>query len=187
MAHNLTCRMVVLAGMWLLYGIAGLQATVLLPADLPELVTAAQAIVVGRVSDVQSGWVEGRRRIETVITVEVVEHLKGRFGSVVNVRVPGGRMGRYRHVVVGAPRFEPGDDVVLFLRANGPSLPFIVGLSQGVFRVVANGSGEALVLPPPLAGAAASAIPVVRGEPARRPLTWRAFRDQIRSLSPTPN
>ena len=60
--------------------------------------------------------------------------------------MPGGRLGRYRSLVVGAPTFEAGQRVVVFLGATPPSLPYVLGMSQGVFRVAAGygrGSGHA--------------------------------------------
>ena len=64
------------------------------------------------------------------------EYLKGNLGEHVTVRVPGGQIGRYRTVFVGAPEFREGDEVVLFLKQAGRSDPYIIGLSQGAFRVV---------------------------------------------------
>jgi hypothetical protein len=46
-------------------------------------------------------------------------------------------VGFRRTVMVGAPVFTRGDRVVLFLGGGGPSLPWIVGLNQGVYRVKA--------------------------------------------------
>ena len=50
-------------------------------------------------------------------------------------RVPGGQIGRYKNVMIGAPEFHPGEEAVLFLRAEGPSVAHVFGLNQGVFRV----------------------------------------------------
>jgi hypothetical protein len=115
-----------------------LHATVLISADLPELVSGARAILHGRVVATEPRLVTGRRAIETVVTVDVDEYLKGDFGPRVSVRVPGGQIGFRRSVVIGAPVFNAGDNVVLFLDVRGAELPWIMGLNQGVYRVRAD-------------------------------------------------
>ena len=78
-------------------------------------------------------------------------YLKGGPASVVTFRVPGGQIGRYKNVMIGAPEFQPGEEAVLFLRADGPSVAHVFGLSQGVFRVRVDArSGRRLVVPPVL-------------------------------------
>jgi len=158
------------------------RATVLLPIELRELVSTSSAIVHGRVVDARAAWVDGRRAIETFLTIDVTEYMKGSLGSTVTVRVPGGQIGRYRTIVVGAPAFGEGDEVVLFLRSYGGNLT-IVGISQGAFRVVADASGRRLVTTPVVMGQSADANQaVVRGDATRRPLVIDAFRDMVRRL-----
>src|SRR6266850_4866174 len=100
-----------------------LRATVIVPIEFRELVTIAPVIVHGRVVDVRSDWVDGRRSVETFVTVEAAEYLKGNLGERVTFKVPGGQLGRYRTVFVGAPEFQDGDEVILFLKRSGPSYP----------------------------------------------------------------
>lgn len=159
-------------------------ATVLVPIEFRELVTTAQTIVLGRVVDVRSEQVNDRRTVETFVTVQPDEYLKGNLGDRLTVRVPGGQFGRYRTVFVGAPTFSIGDEVVLFLKTAGPSYPFIIGLTQGMFRVVQDGaSGERLVMPPAIIGkAGVDSEPIVRGDPGRRALPVAAFRDLVRQV-----
>jgi hypothetical protein len=165
----------------LLFVTTPLHATVLLPIEFRELVAAAPVIVHGQVVDVRSGWVDGRRAVETFVTVEAAEYLKGNLGGQVTFKVPGGQLGRYRTVFVGAPAFHAGDEVVLFLKTDGPSFPFIVGLSQGVFRIITDTqSGRRVVTPPALVGVdSADAVRVVRGDPARKPVAIDVFRDAV--------
>jgi len=164
-------------------GVAAAGATVLLPADLGELARGAQAIVHGRVTLVRAGWVAGHRRIDSFVTVEASEYFKGDLGRAVTFRVPGGEIGRYRSITVGAPVFHEGDEVVLFLGARGPSVPYVLGLSQGVFRVVADpATGRRLVTPPALVSGVEPAA-VRRGDPARRPIDLASFGDTVRGLA----
>jgi hypothetical protein len=100
---------------------ASARATVIVPADLGELAHDAIAIVRGRVAAVDSRYTEDRGSIETIVTLEAESYLKGSLGGVVRFRVPGGELGRYRSIVVGAPEFAVDQRVVVFLGARGPS------------------------------------------------------------------
>jgi hypothetical protein len=170
--------------LFVLFVTAPLYATVLLPIEFRELVGTAPVIVHGQVVDVRSEWVDGRRAVETFVTVEAAEYLKGNLGERVTFKVPGGQLGRYRTVLVGAPSFQAGDEVVLFLKSDGPSFPFIVGLSQGVFRIVTDTqSGRRVVRPPAVMGVgSADAVRVVRGDPARKPVPIDVFRDAVHQV-----
>src|SRR5215217_7731587 len=113
------------------------RATVIVPADLAELSRDARTIVRGRVAALDAQWTEDRGTIETLVTLEVESYLKGALGQMLRFRVPGGELGRFRSIVVGAPEFVVDERVVVFLGTQGPSVPFVLGFNQGVFRVVA--------------------------------------------------
>ena len=160
---------------------SALRATVLVPADFREIVAGSQIIVYGRVTDVHAEWSDNRRRIDTVVSVEAGTYLKGGPGETVTFRVPGGQIGRYRNMMIGAPEFHAGDEAVLFLSAQGPSIAHVFGLSQGVFRVrVDPDTGRRLVVPPPLVARGDAPETVTRGAPERRPLSLDAFANQVR-------
>jgi hypothetical protein len=161
-----------------------LNATVILPIEFRELVTTTPVIVHGHVTDVRSALVDGRRSVETFVTVAADEYLKGDLGEHITFMVPGGEVGRYRTVFIGAPAFTTGDEVVLFLRTRRAALPFIVGLSQGAYRVVADRqTGRRMVTVPIVMGKEGSEPEtVVRGAAARRPLPIEAFRAAVRDV-----
>ncbi len=163
---------------------ASARATVLIPADLGELSRDALAIARGRVASVDAQWTEDRGTIETIVTLEVERYLKGRLGSTLRFRVPGGELGRFRSIVVGAPEFAVDQRVVVFLGARGPSVPYVLGLNQGVFRVsrAADNSGW-FVTSPVLLPAAGVSARVVRGDPLRRALALRDFEQTVRTLA----
>jgi hypothetical protein len=161
---------------------AGLEATLILPASLEELVTWARAIVHGRVVVTEPRWADGHRQIETLVTVRAEEYLKGDLGGEVTFKVPGGQMGPYRRVVVGAPTFREGDEVVVFLNAQGPAVPWISGLNQGVFRVAQNAAGVKVVIPGVSLTAGENAPGVTR-QPLRERLALRVFNAQVRALT----
>ena len=161
----------------------GLGATVLIPIEFRELVSVSSTIVHGRVVDVRSMMIDGRRAVETFVTIEADEYLKGGAGERLVVRVPGGQVGRYRTIFVGAPEFREGDEVVLFLRTAGSRIPYIVGLNQGAYRVAGEaGTGRKIVTAPVVMGNAGETARVVRGDSNRRPPTFDAFRDTVRQI-----
>jgi hypothetical protein len=159
------------------------HATVLVPGSLADLVRDAQVIVCGRVTEVSAQWADGRRRIESVVVIEASGYLKGDYGGRLAFKVPGGAIGRYQSVMMGAPVFRPGDDVILFLGAEGPELPHLIGFSQGVLRLARDQhTGRLLVQPPPAAAARARTLPVRRGDLSRRPIPYEEFAARIQAL-----
>jgi hypothetical protein len=160
------------------------RATVLIPADLGELSRDALAIARGRVAALDAQWTEDHGTIETMVTLDVDSYLKGSLGSTLRFRIPGGELGRFRSIVVGAPVLAVDERVVVFLGARGPSVPHVLGLNQGVFHVAraADNSGwlvTSLVLLPATAGN----VRVIRGDPARRALPLGDFEQAVRALA----
>lgn len=83
----------------------------------------------------------------TVYRVAVIDSLKGVAASEIDVRVAGGVAADGTEVIVDrAPRFEPGDEVVLFLTRADEQDPFgVLGLSDGVYSVSFNAEGAQVV------------------------------------------
>jgi len=158
---------------------AAASAMVVLPAEFSAMVTASDLVVHGRVVAIRPQIVGDRRTIETVITVAVVSALKGQPGETVYFRVPGGQVGRYRRVMIGAPEFSEGEEVVLFLKGRAPGVPFPFGLNQGVYRVVHGAGGSTLVTPPTISEAPGR---VVRGDLSRRPIALSDFARNVRTI-----
>lgn len=162
--------------------IARVGATVVLPADLGELSRDARTIVRGTVVALDAQWADDRRRVETIVTLEPEIYLKGALGPVLQFRVPGGQLGRYRSIFVGAPEFAVGQHVVVFLGVRGAGVPYVLGLSQGVFRVVAGASGW-IVTPPGILPVTGRPMKIVRGDPSRRAMPVADFERQVRELA----
>ena len=179
--------LVVLVVAALLVPAAALHATVYISADLGELTTDARAVAYGRVVALQAQWLEGRRSIETLVTLEVETYVKGDLGRTVTLRVPGGQMGPYRSVMLGAPTFVEGEEVVVFLAASGPAIPHLVGLAQGVFRVRTDVATGARLVTPEIVRmpgtASVEPVRVVRGDASRRPAPLAAFLQEVRALA----
>ena len=154
-------------------------AMVIVPVDFSEMVASSELVVHGRVVGVRSQITGDRRTIETVVTVSVVDALKGEPGTTVYFRVPGGQVGRYRRVMIGAPQFAEGEEVVLFLRGRPPVVPMPFGLSQGVYRVARGSDGRSMVTPLMIPEAPGR---IVRGDPARNPLEMSVFARDVRAI-----
>ena len=159
-----------------------LHATVLLPAEFREIVNGADLIVYARVTNTEVRWGDDRRHVDTLVTLQAGTYLKGGGGESLVIKVPGGAIGRYMNVLVGAPAFAAGDEAVFFLNTRGLEYPAVFGLNQGVFRVAVDATtGRRLVTPPVMSRGSARAT-IVRGDPGRRPLPLEAFGAQVQSV-----
>ena len=160
-----------------------LSAMTYVSVDFQTLVGEAHAIAVGHVVAVEPRWREGRRGIETALTFEVEQYLKGDLGRTVTFAVPGGQLGRYRSVMPGAPVISEGDELVLFLTGSASSHTHVLGLSQGVFRIMTDRvRGVRLIVPEIPASAQAGATRIIRGDPARRPMSFEQFAGTVRTV-----
>jgi hypothetical protein len=157
----LTCGLALKAG-----------ATTLVPTDVAEMSREARAIALGRVVTMEARWSADRRRIETLVTLQAEAYLKGSFGASVQFFVPGGELGRFRSIVVGAPQLTIGQDIIVFLGARDPGIPFILGFNQGLFRIAAS-NGVRVVKP---------ASPALRLE-GDRPMPLERFAREVRTLA----
>ena len=175
MRHRLPLALLPWLALCLVMSGRGAQATTLVPGDFAQMARESELIVHGTVVSVQGQLTGSRQTIESVITVQVADTMKGAPTAQAVFRVPGGRVGRYRRVMVGAPEFTAGDEVILFLKGRAPAMAMPYGLSQGVYRVARRG-GTATVTPAVAAGTGR----VTRGDPARRPLDPAAFAQQVR-------
>ena len=171
------CRSIVLL---LLMSVAA-SATVTIPTEFKEVVADASLIARGRVTDVRA--VAAREQgVETLATIAIEAVLKGDPSDFVTIRVPGGVIGRYRYVMVGAPTFAVGQEGVFFLKRDTTLNAWRpIGLGLGIYRVQAEPvTGRPVVAPPLVAGQTAAAGPVVRGDPARRSMAVPEFESLVR-------
>lgn len=140
----------VCAASLLIIGLLGpsLGAHVTVPADFRDIVTGAELIVRGRITDVRAarGPAEG---MDSVATVLVEETLKGESAAFVAVRVPGGVVGNTRVVMVGAPRLAVNQAAVFFLRRSPDNSWRPIGLGEGIVRIrLDRATGRPLVQSP---------------------------------------
>jgi len=117
-----------------------LSATTLQRLDLPEMIEKSTSIVRARV--VSSSGITRHGDVFTIYKLEVLEQWKQTghnappHNASTEVAVPGGVAGGIRQIVSGAPTLRAGDEYVLFLWQGKSGLTQLMGLTQGLFRVV---------------------------------------------------
>ena len=73
---------------------AHVDAIVYVAADFQTLVSEAHTIVLGRIASLEPEWTEGRRGIETLLSIDVERTLKGSAGERSSCAFPADRWGR---------------------------------------------------------------------------------------------
>lgn len=92
------------------------QSTLVIPASLESMADKADTIVNGTIRS-SHGYREGNW-IFTGVKVDVNEYIKSVDASrppVIELKVPGGEAEGQRIIIDHAPRFKPGQEVLLFL------------------------------------------------------------------------
>ena len=138
------------AGSFLLIATLALPlfATTVERMELPQLVSASDNIIQGRVESLEARY-EGNR-IYTYVSIVVEDPLKGERRRAVLLRQPGGTIGGKRTWIPGMPQFKPGNQVIVFLRDRRDGTFDVAGLNQGKYDIennfaVANVSGLTLL------------------------------------------
>jgi hypothetical protein len=114
-----------------------LYATTVIPPSFDELVSRADVIFQGSVTDARSQWIgEGaQRHIVTYVTFKVEEAIKGTPGSSYTMRMLGGTVDGQTMEVTDSPKFKVGDRDILFVEHNGEQFIPLVGIMHGRFRI----------------------------------------------------
>jgi hypothetical protein len=122
---------------------AGLSvsASVLIHLTFDEMTQQSSAILLGRCVEVRSVWSADRRQIYTENVFEVNEYYKGDLGRRVVISEPGGEIGNMVYEVSGVPRFEVGEQAVLFVWTGPSGRHQVIGFTQGKFAVERDSAG----------------------------------------------
>lgn len=125
-----------LLGALLLAPAAGRAMSVLAPS-FDQLVAASDTIVRGIVTDVHCVTVSTPQgqAIRTLVTLRVERALKGSPGATVTLSLLGGKVGPRTLTVVGMPRFQVGDDEIVFTANNGRAICPLIAASYGRYHV----------------------------------------------------
>jgi len=116
-----------------LLALPAMRATTLARLSLDQLASGSDAVARVSCAGGESRWENGS--IWTLTTVKVVETMKGNLPSEIVVRLPGGRVGHLAAVVDGTPKFNPGDDAVVFLKRSPTGGFTVAGWVEGTFRI----------------------------------------------------
>jgi hypothetical protein len=129
-------------------------AATFVATSVEEAARSSDAVVRGRVVSTASRLTRDGRGVVTEVEIAVDGAWKGAPDAAVKLVVRGGRVGRIAQVVDGAPTFEPGEEVVVFLGRRGDSWR-VMGQALGKYRVEAGEARSALeaadVVPRPIA------------------------------------
>ena len=150
---------------------------------LDEITTAADAIVVGAVTDRHVTFDSTTNAVWTEYVVAVSETWKGAPAPQLHLRFFGGTSDGRSEGVVGQPRLEVGVTYLLFIDEKVNVVTPAVGIGQGIFRVerdrLVSGDGEVLELTP--------SNVVVRVAPSWPERTRRAYDPDPRLSTGAPN
>lgn len=115
------------------------SSTVVKAMTLEEKTQASPLVVHAIVERIESEWELIGGRARTLITVRVIDTLKGEaeVGSHLILRQGGGTIGDFHQTAPGLDRYEEGDECVLFLEPLGPYL-VTIGFQIGRYSI-ANG------------------------------------------------
>lgn len=125
------------------------NATVIVPQTLEQMTVASAAVVRAKVVRRESRWDASHQRIHSYTELKVLDavHKTKALGKSIVVRTMGGEVGDIGMRVAGVARFEVGEEVLVFLRAD-PLLATdyqVIGMSQGKYRVERAGASVYVV------------------------------------------
>ena len=120
-----------------LLGLSAARGTTVVPPTFDQLVSQAEVIFQGAVTDVRSEWAGAgtQRHIVTYVTFRVEDRFKGNAGATYSIRLLGGTVDGETMEVTDTPKFNVGDRDILFVENNGSQFVPLVGISHGRFRV----------------------------------------------------
>lgn len=122
-------------------------ATVMLYADLAGLVELSDVIVQGKVVDQHTFQDEKTQQVSTITTVEVAKTYYGEVGRTVKFSQWGGEYGGQTRAIPGDAKFEPYEEVIIFLadgKGEYAGMRYLTSLGQSKFTVLRH-EGQALV------------------------------------------
>ena len=120
-----------------LFGLSAAWGTTVVAPTFDQLVSQAEMIFQGTVTDVRSQWIgEGvERHIVTYVTFKVEDRFKGNVGAMSSIELLGGTVDGETMEVTDTPKFSVGDRDILFVENNGSQFVPLVGISYGRFRI----------------------------------------------------
>jgi hypothetical protein len=140
-ATSFLCAVFLLQALNTPFGWSQTQATT--PEDLTR---GSDVIAVGKVKELKSEWVSGKKAIVTRVTIDVSEFLKGGAGQTVTVLVPGGEVDGVGEWYSHTARFKKDEDIVLFAKKQGTSDLHVTGGESGKLIITKDARTGAFVV-----------------------------------------
>ena len=122
-----------------------LDATLVPRMSVEQMIDDSELIVHGTVLRSWSDWDRARQFIWTHYELQVSDMIKGLPSVKLVVSEPGGIIGETAMQIAGAPRYEVGDEVVLFLNRTPIGYLRSCGWGQGKFGVSSLGGAGPIV------------------------------------------
>jgi hypothetical protein len=139
-----------------------------------ELGLQSDAVIRGKVLSVESFWNSSHTKVFTRARIAVDETYKGNPRSTVDLIQLGGVVGNVKVTVHGSPRWETGEEVLLFAEPRKAGDFQVTGFSQGKLKILRDpktgqayvraqveGGAELLAAPPGQQTATASGAEMV--------------------------
>lgn len=171
----------------LLLGAVSLPATTVVPPEFSQLVNESDYIVRATVKSVASEWrgQPGQGSIFTYVELEVREVIAGTPPQPLVLEMLGGKVGDQEMTVQGAPKFEVGQEDILFIQGNGRNVSPLFALMHGRYPVKKEpGSGREYVTRSnhvPLQDTAEVALPMPEGAAAEM---QRRMKNPAQAMTP---
>lgn len=122
-------------------------ALTVVPRSFDELVEQADTIVIATVGTLRAGWGSDGETIYTYASLQELEVIKGDVpAATFDLPMPGGVLGDQAQFYPGLPQLHSGERYILFMRGYGREFVPLVGIQQGLYRVLRDGSGQARVV-----------------------------------------
>lgn len=115
-------------------------ATIFVLAEPEELLSASDAVVVGRVEAIES--VQTETGIRTNVTLAVEQSLKGDPGEHLTLVEVGGAVGNGQRWLHGSATYFVGERVLVFVRRTADGTLRTTFLAMGKFRIVRSSAGN---------------------------------------------
>ena len=162
-------------------------ATTVNPPTFTQLVNESDYIVRAVVKSVTSEWREnqGPRHIFTFVELDVREVIAGNPPQPLILQMLGGKVGDEELTVSGAPKFQVGDEDVLFIQGNGRNISPLIGIMHVRYPVMKEkGTGREFITRSnqvPLQDTAEVALPMAEGPAAAMQLR---MKNEAQALTP---
>jgi hypothetical protein len=113
------------------------RAATLQIMNLDDMTANSSAVVHGRIIASRADFADSSHKLVlTYYTLQADRYLKGNLGGAFEFTEPGGRIGTQMTVVPGAPEFQVGEELVLFVWTDDLHHRHqALGFEQGAFRV----------------------------------------------------